>query len=245
MKRRNELKHILILCSAILILAITGCNNSPSARMTGGETTEQSNLSEVASTTTRQVITEIFYADGTSSAEEGTEEATEDVATDTDATKGYTYAFEKCDPSEVTTLIAHICSVYDYNDGVKQSLFLGQVKTLFGEPDYMTMDNENMFSCMVKATDSEGNVLYLDIYYGPTGAAIGGDDDASSEVAANELAELIRSVEPTDYEWVSYYMDIPVKVEMGVVNGEPYLHEELLNLTDEEWMELSEQVYGY
>lgn len=244
MKRRDELKCKLILCSAIIILAINGCSNSPSTSVTEGDITEQAQISEETSTTTRFVVTETFYADGVSTAEPTTE-ATEVVATTTDASESYTYTFEKCDPDEVTTASSKICNVYDYTDGLGESLFLGQVKTLFGEPDYMTMDNENMFSCIVKATDEDGNVLYLDIYYGPTGSAIGGDDTEESELAAEELKSLIKSAEPTDYEWVSYYMDIPVKVEMGVVNGKPYRHDEILNLTDEEWIELSEQVYGF
>ena len=244
MKRRNELKCRLILCLAIVILAITGCSNSPSIKTKEDEITEKNDSTEEASTTTRVVITETFYADGVST-DETTTEATEKVATTTDASEGYTYNFEKCDPAEVTTASSKICNVYDYTDGLGESLFLGQVKTLFGEPDYMTMDNENMFSCIVKATDEDGNVLYLDIYYGPTGSAIGGADTEESELAAEELKRLIKSAEPTDYEWVSYYMDIPVKVEMGVVNGKPYRHDEVLNLTDEEWIELSEQVYGF
>ncbi len=244
MKRRNELKCKLILCSAIVILAITGCSNSPSTSVAEGDITEQAQISEETSTTTRVVITETFYADGVSTAEPTTE-AEAVAATTTDALESYTYTFEKCDPAEVTTASSKICNVYDYTDGLGESLFLGQVKTLFGEPDYMTMDNENMFSCIVKATDEDGNVLYLDIYYGPTGSAIGGADTEESKLAAEELKSLIKSAEPTDYEWVSYYMDIPVKVEMGVVNGKPYRHDEMLNLTDEEWMELSEQVYGF
>ncbi len=169
---------------------------------------------------------------------------TETIVDDID-TASMEYIFEKCNPEDVDTEIANICNVYDVDNQDGHSLFLGQVKTLFGEPDYITKDNENMFSCMVSATDKEGNVIYLDIYYGPSGPAIGGDDDEESAKAATELSNLIIQAEPTDYDWEGYYIDIPVKINMGVKNGQPYYNSEILELSDEEYMELINEVYDF
>ncbi len=118
-----------------------------------------------------------------------------------------------------------ICNVYEVETDQETSLFLGQVKTLFGEPDYITEDYEEMFSCAVVAEDQEGNKVYLEIYSGASGAAVGGANDDASEKAAEELARLIIDVEPTDYDWEGVYSDIPVNIKMGVKNGKPYYEE--------------------
>lgn len=118
-----------------------------------------------------------------------------------------------------------ICNVYEVETEKESSLFLGQVKTLFGEPDYITENYEEMFSCAVVAKNQDGNVLYLEIYSGPSGAAIGGVNDEASEKAAKELARLIMVAEPTDYDWEGVYSDIPVNIKMGVKNGKPYYEE--------------------
>lgn len=73
----------------------------------------------------------------------------------------------------------------------------------------------------------------------------GGDDDEESAKAATELSNLIIQSEPTDYDWEGYYMDIPVKINMGVKNGQPYYNSEFLELSDEEYMELINEVYGF
>lgn len=135
------------------------------------------------------------------------------------------YTFEKCEPDKLPMPRSNICNVYELETERESSLFLGQVKTLFGEPDYITENYEEMFSCAVAAKDQDGNVLYLEIYNGSSGAAIGGGNDEASEKAAIELARLIMNAEPTDYEWKGVYSDIPVNVKMGVKNGKPYYKE--------------------
>lgn len=135
------------------------------------------------------------------------------------------YTFEKCEPDKLPMPRSKICNVYEVETEQESSLFLGQVKTLFGVPDYITEDYETMFSCAVAAKDLEGNMLYLEIYNGSSGAAIGGASDDASEKAAEELARLIIDAEPTDYDWEGVYSDIPVNIKMGVKNGKPYYEE--------------------
>lgn len=135
------------------------------------------------------------------------------------------YTFEKCETDKLPMPRSKICNVYEIETERESSMFLGQVKTLFGEPDYITENYEEMFSCAVAAKDQDGNVLYLEIYSGPSGAAIGGSNDEVSEKAAKELARLIMDAEPTDYDWQGVYSDIPVNIKMGVKNGKPYYNE--------------------
>lgn len=135
------------------------------------------------------------------------------------------YSFEKCEPDKLPMPRSKICNVYEMETERESSMFLGQVKTLFGEPDYITEDYEEMFSCAVAAKDQDGNILYLEIYNGASGAAIGGANDEVSEKAANELIRLIINAEPTDYDWEGVYSDIPVNIKMGVKNGKPYYEE--------------------
>lgn len=104
-----------------------------------------------------------------------------------------------------------------------ESLYPGQAIALFGEPDYFTEDYENLFS-MVVAAESEagGEPIYLEIYHGPSGPAIGGLETPEAKAAAHELAELLVSAKPADYDWEGVYEDIPVNIKMGVKNGVPY-----------------------
>ena len=53
-----------------------------------------------------------------------------------------------------------------------QASYLGKVKTLFGEPDSTSSDMEDLFSYDIVAEDSDGNVIPLEIYFGPSGPAI-------------------------------------------------------------------------
>ena len=142
----------------------------------------------------------------------------------------YTYKFEKCSPEKLPNPRSLIRNVYEMESGEMHSMFYGQVLTLFGEADYLIDDNENMFSCAVCGRNDAGTEVYLEIYYGPSGPAIGGGNEWCDRIAAFQLSELIMSAEPTDYEWSSIYHDISAKVKMGVKNGEPY-YKTLLGLS--------------
>lgn len=134
----------------------------------------------------------------------------------------YTYTFQKCSPQKLPIPRSCIRNLYEMESAEKHSLFYGQVLTLFGDADYMTKNNEDMFSCAVCGKQEDGREVYLEIYYGPSGPAIGGGNEWCDKIAAYQLSELIISADPTDYEWSSIYRDIPAKVKMGVKNGEPY-----------------------
>ena len=82
-----------------------------------------------------------------------------------------------------------------------------------------------MFSKAVSAEDKDGNVIYLEVYYGQSGPAIGGDvfdRREESRKAADALAEYIMAAEPKDFESKSVYGDFGVTLRMGVENGKPY-----------------------
>lgn len=115
----------------------------------------------------------------------------------------------------------NILNVYEASkDG--EAVFPGQAITLFGQPDYFTEDYENIFSMVVEASKEGSEPLYLEIYHGPSGPAIGGNNDEAHKAAAEELAEKIRAAKPSDYDWEGVYEDIPVNIRMGVRNGVPY-----------------------
>lgn len=138
------------------------------------------------------------------------------------------YNFKACSPDLLTYGGSKIRNLYEDKPSEYHSLFIGQVLSRFGEPDYVTEDNENLFSKAVSAEDKNGNTVYLEIYYGPSGPAIGGD--VSSEEcrkAADELAEFIMSAEPKDFEYKSVYEDFGVTVTMGVENGKPYYQSDI------------------
>lgn len=152
------------------------------------------------------------------------------------------YTFTKVNDEEKIWGTSKICDIYEIFEYDKQPLAYGQMLTLFGEPLYTTENLENQYSYVIEATDSAGNVLYLNVYSGPSGPSIGGPDGADD--AAKVLVQYIRAAAPADYEYEGYYMDAPCKVKMGVKNGKTYTEEEMLDLTDEEFVELYNKLYG-
>ncbi|MBO5057143.1 MAG: hypothetical protein J6C64_12420 [Lachnospiraceae bacterium] len=141
-----------------------------------------------------------------------------------------------------TSKIRSIVEEYGEEAYYKGILCLGQLKTLFGEPLYTTEDLEDQYAYCISAADEEGKRIYLHVYSGPSGPAIGGNRDADSRQAADELAELITGAEAADYDYEGYYMDGPVAVKMGVRNGEPYTEEK--EIAEEEFAELCKKLYG-
>lgn len=152
------------------------------------------------------------------------------------------YTFTKVDDEEKIWGTFRLCAVYEYFEYEKIPLAYGQLLALFGEPLYVTENLENQYQYVISAADSEGNITYLSAYGGPSGPAIGGTEDGRK--AAEALRRYICSAKAADYDYEGYYMDIPCRVEMGVKDGVPYSREEILELTDAEYIELSERVYG-
>ena len=133
-----------------------------------------------------------------------------------------------------------ICWVRGPGDSkMEQELVLayGRMLALFGPPLYIDPDLENQYRYCIEAKDDQGSIVYLDVYSGPSGPAIGGDPEGDIErEAAEELAALILSTGPEDYDYVGYYLDGPCKVHMGIKNGQPFIEES--ELTDEEFRKI-------
>lgn len=152
------------------------------------------------------------------------------------------YEFIKINDEEKIWGTYKICDIYATYDTDASAMAYGQLLTLFGEPLYVTENLENQYSYVICAKKADGFEIYLNVYSGPSGPSVGGCE--GSEEAAVALAAYIRTATPTDYEYVGYYMDAPCKVKMGVKNGEPYVEEEMLKLTDEEFVALYNKLYG-
>lgn len=142
----------------------------------------------------------------------------------------FMYNFNPCSPDLLPDGRSKICGLYDDKSSEYHSLFIGQTLSRFGEPDYTTENNEDLFSKAVSAEDKDGNVLYLEVYYGPSGPAVGGDVHSEEcRKAADELAEYIMSAEPKDFEYTSVYEDLGVTIRMGVENGKPFYISDIPN----------------
>lgn len=105
-------------------------------------------------------------------------------------------------------------------------LFIGQIVTLFGDKE-TSQNNEEMLDYTIAAEDKEGKVIYLTLYYGPSGPAIGGWDGDEYMKAATELEKLVRTTEPVDYECSSVYEDLDVTIRMGTRNGRGFYETEM------------------
>ena len=69
--------------------------------------------------------------------------------------------------------------------------------------------------------------IYLEVYEGSSGPAIGGLNNAESLQAAETLKKLIEeSEEVADYQYEGYYLDLDSKITMGIKDGVPYYNEE-------------------
>jgi len=112
------------------------------------------------------------------------------------------------------------------------ALFLGKAITLFGMPDNLSDDWENMYCYEITAEDEQGNKLLLMVYHGSGGFSIAiptqynNIDLEPYEQAKKELVQIIESQYPTDYEWESIYYDIPENVKYTVKDGIAYIKSE-------------------
>ncbi len=120
-------------------------------------------------------------------------------------------------------------------------LCLGQLKTLFGEPLYVTKDLEDQYAYCILAVTESGKEIYLHVYSGPSGPAIGGRQEKDSKEAADALAELIVQAKPSDYEYEGIYCDGPSIVKAGIRNGQPYWQEE--EVDESEFSKICEETF--
>ncbi|MCI8699444.1 MAG: hypothetical protein HFF29_10145 [Oscillospiraceae bacterium] len=116
------------------------------------------------------------------------------------------------------------------------ALTYGRLRTLFGPPAYEESDLENQYCFGIEARDEQGGVRFLYAYSGPTGPAVGGGQEELDRLAADQLAELVHSAEPSDYDYTGYYLDGPCKVRMGVKDGKAYFEES--ELTNEDFRKM-------
>lgn len=153
------------------------------------------------------------------------------------------YTFRKPTQKELSALenkgFSKLCSVYDIMKmdeklvNEKFALFYEKLRTVFGEPDYTTDDYESMYSYNVMAVGENGESFYLEVYYGPSGASVGGKPfDISKEQekvymnATGELIAFIESANPSDYVWEGIYADIPVNIKYAVKDGKACIESE-------------------
>ncbi len=124
-----------------------------------------------------------------------------------------------------------IRSVYEdvFLDSSYNGLFVGQVVTMFGDEN-VTNDHEALLSYVVAAENEAGEVIYLEVYFGPSGPAIGGSAGENYDKAAEELENVIRRIEPIDYECECTYfdlIDIGGGTIMGTKDGKGYYRAEI------------------
>ena len=103
----------------------------------------------------------------------------------------------------------------------------GRLRALFGEPNYETQNSEDAYSYILFVEPESSEKIYLEVYEGSSGPAIGGLNNAESLQAAETLKKLIEeSEEVADYQYEGYYLDLDSKITMGIKDGVPYCNEE-------------------
>ncbi|MCH5343242.1 MAG: hypothetical protein J1E64_04320 [Acetatifactor sp.] len=159
----------------------------------------------------------------------------------------YKYEFKVVDDqSKVNgSKICNIIDGFPLDYSEQKVLIYGKLKTLFGDPLYEEKDYENQYTYDVVTTTEDGKEIFLYAYNGPSGPAIGGQQNEESRKAAYQLIDLILQATPTDYDYVGYYLDGPSKIQEGIKNGVPYYDEEELgDLSKEEMDKIFREVTG-
>lgn len=141
--------------------------------------------------------------------------------------------------------ILHIIDGFPSDYSKQAVLIYGKLRTLFGEPLFEEKDIENQYTYVLATTTEDGREIYLNVYSGSSGPAIGGQQDEESRKAAHQLLKMIRLAFPTDYDYVGYYLDGPTRIQQGIKNGVPYYEEELLgDLSKEEMDKILREIRG-
>lgn len=213
-----------------MLLLMTGCADEgvttdflewmATSEVSLDETTEEFQAT-AATTATDATIADDIATDITSERTESMTEAGEKRY------QGENYTFYEA-PDDVSMDGSFLLfNVYEEQSRAEyHGLFVGQVITLFGDKG-TSEDNEALFDYTIAAENKNGDVIYLTLYYGPSGPAIGGYDGDNYMEAAKELEEIVRSTEPIDFECESVYEDVGVTIRMGTRNGKGFYETEM------------------
>ena len=100
----------------------------------------------------------------------------------------------------------------------------GRLRALFGEPNYETQNVEDAYSYILFVETESSEKIYLEVYEGSSGPAIGGLNNAESLQVAETLKKLIEESEKVaDYQYEGYYLDLDSKITMGIKDGRALL----------------------
>ena len=138
----------------------------------------------------------------------------------------FTFEF-KAENKDKLPMGSKICNIIDGfpEDYDEQTVLVyGRLRKLFGEPLYESENLEEQYSYCISA-ERDSKTVYLEVYSGSSGPAVGGEQDRVSDEAASELVRFIQQAETTDYDYKGVYYDGPSEVHMGVRNGVPYFNE--------------------
>ena len=153
------------------------------------------------------------------------------------------YTFEKVNATRDFYMpSSNICSIYEFDENFEKNwvMVLGQLKYLFGKPNYVTNNLENQFSYIIKASNENGECLLLEVYSAGSGPAIGGLNDSNSRLAAQELVIYIRQSPTLDYDYEGYYLDTMSKVHYNIQNGVPSWKE--IEISTKEFEDFTEEI---
>lgn len=103
----------------------------------------------------------------------------------------------------------------------------GRLRALFGAPNYETQNFEDAYAYILYIQPQPDQKLYLEVYEGSSGPAIGGPNTPEGRKAAKDLKALIENSNAlAEYQYEGYYADLNLKIQMGIQNGLPYFREE-------------------
>ncbi len=173
------------------------------------------------------------------------------------------YTFEKVDFDEVSVASRGLKIVstdlfedrYDFD---RFALFFGKCLALFGNPNKLTKEYENMFIYCLKAVGDDGRVLYLCPHHGANGPAVylpspdngSGLNTMPYLAAIRDLCALVGRTPAYDYEWKCHSTrNAKAYIYYKVVNDESfstYAYMDETTMTDPEARRIYEEtIRGY
>lgn len=118
------------------------------------------------------------------------------------------YTFRNSTYEEISVLEENGCKMYGIDCTDENILiFFGKMRTVFGEPHYVTDDGKYM-QYWITAEDGQ-NKIYFSVVHDSSGTPVDIQNticfiiyNASGDTSfIDELITLIGSIEPSDYEW--------------------------------------------
>ncbi|MBQ9780805.1 MAG: hypothetical protein IJW00_07650 [Clostridia bacterium] len=135
------------------------------------------------------------------------------------------FHFESLDHLDLVSGTSYLMDFGTINSQQDAALAEGKLLSAFGQPAFTSVNCENSFNYVIKATSEDGNTAILSVYnMGMVHIGAGQANDFTLS-AAHALVEYVNSFAPADYERTIYYLDFNLQIDVQVKNGKVMINQ--------------------